>query len=180
MTHAYSFNSTYYQRTLSQSVAPQFSHSYQPLRSSVAPHFNHFERTLSLSAALQFQYHHRTSSVSFAPQFYHYNSTVDSFKPAVQRLAQEQAQHGNLVEDAMSNVDEQKFRLKQEADRVLESARKSNLNPYAEPFISQQTKTTVETNSLKTPPTSSLNPNAIPFFSSSKSSTHGSNFESIW
>jgi hypothetical protein len=132
MSHAYSFNSTYYQRTLSQSVALQFSNSYQPLHSSVAPYFNHFERTLSLSIAPQFQYHYRTSIVSVAPQFYHYGS----FKSAVQRLSQEQAQHGNLAEDAMSNVDKQKFRLKQEADRVLESARKFNLNPHAESFIS--------------------------------------------
>jgi hypothetical protein len=107
MSHVYSFNSTYYQQTPSQSVAPQFSHSYQPLRLSVAPHFNHFERTLS---------------VSITPQFYCYSSTIngdfDNCKPTLH----EQPLLDKLHDDAISDLKEKKFGLKQEADHVLESA----------------------------------------------------------
>jgi hypothetical protein len=59
-----SFNKIHSQRTLSQSVAPQFAHLHHPLRLSVAPQSSQPERALSLSVAPQLNPH----AVPFIPQ----------------------------------------------------------------------------------------------------------------
>jgi hypothetical protein len=128
-----SFNKTHSQKTLSQSVAPQFDHSHNILRLSVAPHSNNIERTLSLSVALQLHHLHPNLSRSVAPRL---NLHAAPFVPQEMRAAKEY--NSRTVPQVTST-----------------------LNPNAVPFVSRKSTCSVSMNTEGSGLTSSTQKQAI-------------------